>query len=582
MKKIGPYSLQTIVLYVVVVTLAAIFAVGYFSSNIVMDSLKENAENTALMHLKSMDAVLVEKAKNIQKFVELVSNDEYFESMVMQENPDAESVNTYLKNAIAEFPDIEACIISKEFGKNYSFNLQDLNEDDFLQLQVYCSLTNEKKGELNWYKINLAQLQKPMFNDYVICVTNIFRTAPVKLYVFADKDMFNRVINVSLGQTISTMLDENGRIIVSSDEDTFRMLLNSHNENLMRAYSNEEGFFDFSWDGEEYIGVHHMSTITGFKFLEFYKASELYKDVGKIFGLVLSIVSCYLLLVIALYLLLHRQFLRPIRRLSSIMRNFTDDSLNRKIEVVGSNEIGEIANGFNIMIDNMNGIIYDAKEKEIKKKQAEIDALRYQIQPHFVYNTLNSVRILALTGRTDDTAKSIELLANVLRRTFTSGDFVTLSEEFNFTKDYMELLQIRYKNMIDYSMSTEEELKDCVVPCVLIQPIVENAVTHGFSEKLETHEPVVRISIEARAEDNNLIIDIIDNGVGIKRERIETILQGSAQVNGNVGLSNIMERIKLLYGDGYGLSITSKENIFTCISIKLPQIRNVFGRNEQE
>lgn len=582
MKKIVPYSLQTIVLYIVVVFLAAIIGVGYFSSNVVTDTLRVNAEQTALMHLKSMDAVLLEKTKNIQRFVDLVSNDERLESLVMQENADVDLVNTYLRDVIEEFSDIEACIISKEFEKNFSFNLQNLSEDDILQLHVSCPLVSEKRGELNWFKINLSQLQKPMFNDYVICATNIFKTASVKFYVFVDKDIFSQIINASMGHTVSTMLDGNGRVIASNDEDTFMSLFNSDNENLMRAYSNEEGLFDFSWDNEEYIGVHYMSNITGFKFLEFYKENELYNDVNKIFGFVLLILLCCLVLIAVLYLLLYKQFLSPIRRLSSIMRNFNDDSLNSKINVGGSNEVGEIANGFNIMIDNMNEIIYDAKEKEIKKKQAEIDALRYQIHPHFVYNTLNSVRILALTGTPTDTAKSIQLLANILKRTFTSGDFVTLEEEFDFTKDYMELLQVRYKNMIDCTMNIEEELKDCMVPTMLLQPVVENAVTHGFSEKLEMHDPVARLTIETRTEDNNLIIDIVDNGVGINREKIEAILNGNAQSNNSVGLSNIMERIKLLYGDGYGLSITSKEKIFTCISIKLPQVRSFIGTGKHK
>ena len=372
MKKNVPYSLQTLVLYIVVVALAAIIGVGCFSSTVVTDTLRVNAEQTALMHLKSMDAVLLEKTKNIQRFVDLVSSDDRLESLVMQENADVDLVNTYLRNVTGEFPDIEACIISKEFEKNYSFNMQDLSEDDILQLQVSCPIVSEKRGELNWFKINLNQLQKPMFDDYVICATNIFKTSPVKFYIFVDKDMLSQIVNVSLSHTVSTMLDGNGRVIASSDEDTFMSLFNSDNENLMRAYSNEQGFFDFSWDKKEYIGVHYMSNVTGFKFLEFHKKNELYKDVYKIFGFVFFIVLCCLALIVVLYSLLYRQFLIPIRRLSSIMRNFNYDSLNCKIDVVGSNEVGEIAIVFNIMIDNMNEIIYDAKEKEVKRNRQKL------------------------------------------------------------------------------------------------------------------------------------------------------------------------------------------------------------------
>lgn len=216
-------------------------------------------------------------------------------------------------------------------------------------------------------------------------------------------------------------------------------------------------------------------------------------------------------------------------------------------------------------------MIENVKCKETEKKQAELSALRYQIRPHFLYNTLNSIRILALYNKQNDIAKSIQILARMMQNLFSHKSMITLSQEMTFIHDYVDLLQLRYKNKIEVFYQTEDSVADCIIPNMLLQPVVENAVSHGLAAKLVEPSESARLYINIYRQEDDLLLEVTDNGVGMSPEEIDAILcSESDSTTEKIGLRNISERVKLLYGEAYGLSVTSQKGLFTTVTVRLP------------
>lgn len=571
MKRFFADDLKTFSTIIFIVSLAALLSIGGYACMVVTGALTDNAEKAALSHLKSSDSVLFEKIKNIQRFVDLANVNEDLNRLLNDTEDKSNEVFAAMRSLVNGFEEIDGCVLINDAGKGYSYNLQALNEDNLIQLQISCPHLSGKNGVLKWYNVDLGEAANPIFNKYVICGTTIFDVHTVKLYMFVRKNLFDQIIGNSTDDAIVAVLDEEGRVIASNDETLFRSRFNASNSNFLSTYALSQGLFEFKAEGSSYIGVHSQSGYTNFKFLEIYPKRSFYGELYKIAVFVVIIAGISLCILISLYEVLRKRFVQPLAKLSHIMKNFDETMLDETIDIRGSREIVQITDGLNNMIGNVNAIIEDAKRKEKEKKQAELSALRYQIHPHFLYNTLNSIRILALYNKQTEIAKSIQVLARLLKNLLSQESVLPLSKEFEFIKDYVDLLQLRYKNMIDVSYEMDASLDTCEIPNMLLQPVIENAVSHGLAEKLAGQTEPAKLYINAHKENGMLLIEVTDNGVGMNDEKVRHILsEPIGAASGGIGLRNIVERIKLLYGDAYGVSVTSQEGFFTTVTIRLP------------
>ncbi len=222
-----------------------------------------------------------------------------------------------------------------------------------------------------------------------------------------------------------------------------------------------------------------------------------------------------------------------------------------------------------------------------EKRRAELRALQFQINPHFLYNTLGSIRLVAAKNKDKETANMLMVLSRLLRKTTTrSPTLITVEEELATLEDYINLLQIRYKNRIAFTTEIPAEVKCLFMPALLFQPLVENAVLHGLSEKLNRPETSERsgpreqpvLTITGTTKGGNLYFTVYDNGTGMHEHQIEELFQrdGDRTIkgrnDGHIGLLNIHERIIYNFGTEYGLSIKSRINEFTKVHIHLPTL----------
>lgn len=232
---------------------------------------------------------------------------------------------------------------------------------------------------------------------------------------------------------------------------------------------------------------------------------------------------------------------------------------------------------FNAMSEKMRGLLDDITREKLKNKNAEIkalqseyDSLQAKINPHFLYNTLESINSMAKISGEQEIARAIQLLGNYLQDTVSRENrFVTLGEELQNALDYIQIQQIVHGGRLDYETDVDEMLLEAVVPKLILQPLIENAVVHGLEPKQGWGK--IRIRIFCQGQD--LLIQIADDGVGITSSKLKDgmiVASGKSTHHSHVGIQTVHKRIQILYGKNYGITVESKEKEGTTICIALP------------
>lgn len=271
--------------------------------------------------------------------------------------------------------------------------------------------------------------------------------------------------------------------------------------------------------------------------------------------------------------ILTRRLTQPIQILTKHIRKVSkenDFTANPLIEA-SQDEIGEIGKTVNQLTTHVQTLLASQEQMYEQKKNAEINLLQSQINPHFLYNTLDSIRWMAVIQGSKNIEQTTKALSNLLRNMAKGvGDKITLRKELALVADYVHLQQVRYVEIFDYICQVPEELLDCMIIKFTLQPIVENAILHGI-------EPTGRfgkITITARSEENSIFLSIEDDGAGMTQEELEhlkTSLQTSHNSLNGIGVANVDTRLKLHYGADYGLIYESEPGAYTRVTIHIPK-----------
>ena len=264
---------------------------------------------------------------------------------------------------------------------------------------------------------------------------------------------------------------------------------------------------------------------------------------------------------------------RPVRKLMVAMQEVSAGEMATRAEVVSNDEIGLAAKEFNRMLDRIEELIKQLIAEEKKKKDAELEALQYQITPHFMYNTLNSIKCYALIHGQKEIATVIEDFVELLQTCIRKkGAFLTVAEEVQILENYIHLQEFRNGEAYQTEYKIEREAEQCKIPRLLLQPLVENAIIHGLDIKKQKK----RLLIEAYTSGSRLYLEVKDNGRGMSEEQIEELLKKKEKKTKGltaVGIQNIQDRLKLYYGKQAKLSLESDEK-GTIARIYLPVNRN--------
>lgn len=278
---------------------------------------------------------------------------------------------------------------------------------------------------------------------------------------------------------------------------------------------------------------------------------------------------CIILFSIFAYIFFKRIMI-PIRKVANHMRIIQNGNLIEMPQCKGNFEMRNLINNFNIMIYELRHSNEEREKQQKEKSYMEIKVLQSQIMPHFVINTLNSIKLMAVISRQDNIAQMTGAFMKLLDATLSrTGDFITVQEELDNIENYIYIMKFRYGDNFQYEIFVDEEFRKCKILRLLLQPVVENSIIHGFREI--PNEGRLTITI-ARVEDA-INISVKDTGLGMTEQRVTELLSDKIKDNkrySHIGISNINQRIKLHYGKEYGLSIHSRLNSGTEVIIVYP------------
>lgn len=333
--------------------------------------------------------------------------------------------------------------------------------------------------------------------------------------------------------------------------------------------SNESGVLRENHDGSEWIVCYDTLDSTGWISVMEIPVNDILNDFIKMrkfilfLGIILIITSCICAGFIA------KTITKPIKNLLQAIKEMGKGNFSNKVEIKGNYEIVNLITKFNEMDEKISNLIEQNYMSSIREKEATIMSLNIQLNPHFLYNTLNTINWIAIENDENEISRMIVALSNMLQYTaHNKEECCKFEEDLNWLKKYIYIMQSRFEDKFKVEYSIDERLNLYRVPKLFLQPFVENSIIHGFS--LIDEGGILKI--EGIIEEDRVVFIVSDNGKGIEEDKIKDILEKNKD---RIGISNVNNRIKLMYGEEYGVKINSKLNIETKVIISLPLISKI-------
>lgn len=374
------------------------------------------------------------------------------------------------------------------------------------------------------------------------------------------------------------VIDGNGQFIYRTDpqltvENVKGTLLEPLYRRALQATYTEGA----SIRGVSYQIVSYRSAATGWSTIAAIPERKLVKGSAKLLTQLVEVSLLVFFIVLFVSVAVSSQITKNLKRLRNTMLWVHQGNMTLPTKITSRDEVGELKTVFENMITRIKQLIEDNQLQASQKREAELTALQAQIRPHFLYNTLNTIKYLANIRQAGNiaevTGSLIDLLRGVLGNT---REFVKLEEELDYVRSYMTIQTYKYLNQFTYSIQAEPDILQCAILKLLLQPIVENALLHGIGHMQQGGV----VSIRAYRSDGYMKLDVRDNGIGMTQEQIDAVMRHRAPAEGKgfsgLGIRNIHERIRLVYGEGYGIEIFSQPSLYTSVEITLP-IRGTGG-----
>ena len=262
---------------------------------------------------------------------------------------------------------------------------------------------------------------------------------------------------------------------------------------------------------------------------------------------------------------------RPLRGLASAMESFESDADHFTYRSVGgTREVQELSNSFGHMVLRIQQLMSTVRQEEVNLRKTELKALQAQINPHFLYNTLDSIAWMCEQGRNTDAVKMVHALARLFRISISKGhELIPIAKEIEHAESYLQIQKYRYKNQFTYEFDVDPACLDYYCNKITLQPIIENAINHGLDLMVE--EGCIWVQVLQDGED--ILFRVRDNGVGMSQEQLQAIFQRDPKDRTGIGIKNVNDRLKIYFGKQYGLHITSELDVGTCVEIRMPKIR---------
>ena len=366
------------------------------------------------------------------------------------------------------------------------------------------------------------------------------------------------------------LIDGEGEIIYHPRQQL--IYANLIDENNIRASEYEDGNHKEKFNGNSRLVTVKTVGYTGWKVVCVTPMNEIiysYSEMG-IFSI--FIILLFITIIAFTNIFVSTRITNPITELERSVKKLESGESNIEILVDGSYEVRHLAKAIKSMVNQMHLLMDNIVNEQEAKRKSQLNALQAQINPHFLYNTLDSIIWMIENENYDGAIKMVTALAKLFRISISKGkNIIALKDEIEHVRNYLTIQSIRYKNKFEYFIECDENTLNLCSLKLIIQPLVENAIKHG----MEFMDGEGEITIKTYTREKDLFIDVIDNGFGMTQENAEAILSGipNGKSRGSgIGLKNVNERIKICFGNEYGLSIFSELDEGTNVRIHMPCI----------
>ncbi|WP_019912115.1 sensor histidine kinase [Paenibacillus sp. HW567] len=560
LKKYMPFTYKMMIPYLLLVLLTDV-VIGYISYSMLTDSRTEMAESNIRTGMEQARTNIRYQMDEIQRMSDNLFGSQPFQRALELKGTPFEIYLAMLDEIVPQItaplqlfgnkirfmlytPNSKLNIVS---GDNldepiidsdyYILPLQDIAGSDW-----YRSLKDSKRDNL-WLQIdtdqkldNISHVRRLVnFSDYKTVIGYVRITVSLE-------DLFGGFDTFPLEEGITLRL---------VDEPTGGILF-------------QRGKANYDDGSENFLSLHEQIPGSSFVIESLVPNSYLTKDAGRLRRVIVAVCALSFLVMTVIGYTVARLSGRKMSRIVGLVRAFQEGNFQKRIRFSGNDEFVQIADSFNVMATNIQELINSVYVQGIQKKQAELEALQAQINPHFLYNTLSTISSLANLGEIGKVTEMVQGLSRFYRLTLNQGNvYIELEKELEQVATYLEIQQVKYADAFSVYVDVDEEILQMRVIKLVLQPFVENVFKHAWFGE------TIAIRLTGRRVGGNIELKVIDNGIGMRPETLSQMMKGSSQAGG-YGVKNVDQRIKLRYGDAYGVTIASIFGGGTTVRLLMP------------
>lgn len=569
MKRFFPLQIKILLfsLIVIVIPITILGVISFRKSSQVLE------EKISLSNMNTVEQIgnnidfIVQNVLDISMY--LIQNDDLRGYLTLEEN---ETHNVIVKNRLKIENGLMELISPKVFINSIyikGFNNLEINTNNAIN---HISQQNMEKsiallGAPMWYLDTVYDYNRRPTKVFsmlrsIYDINNISKKMAIMKINVDENAFYNIYKDKVIGQGDEFfILDNNGTIISATSKDKIGQAFN-YSILGKNSLNRKKGYFKINVQGKVFLVTYYEIKNNGWKIVNMVPLEQLLKENTEneyelLLAMILSFTVCVLIAIFSSSGMILR-----LKRLCKLMAKIENEDFNVYAEPKGNDEITVLYRSFNKMSAKLKELIHKVYSVQLKQREAELKALEAQINPHFLFNTLDNIYWMCRMEKAFDTSKMVEALSKLFKLSLNSGkEITTVKTELEHVRSYMAIQQVRFKDELKFSLDVDKELEECLTLKLVLQPLIENSIAHGIKDMGSNGI----INVKVMREGDKLVYIVEDNGCGVDNEEIRKLLNEVGDGNRGFAIKNVNDRIKLYFGESYGLEFSGDEDGTTVI-----------------
>ncbi|MCJ7841669.1 sensor histidine kinase [Lederbergia sp. NSJ-179] len=583
--KLNNLNLRSKLIIVIVITsLIPLLLLGLFTFNYLSGLLQEEVSENELERITSINHQVSYFLKDVEQMTLFFYKNEEIQAILKKDSDRSlnEKYEDY-KNVQDVFDtvmgvkdwDVHLYVIGLNGDRYFSNDYLPNRYNTIRESWGVFRKANNAKGSLVWdtnYSLNRVDHQDIVLTAGRILIDSKTNEKIGYLMVDINESAFSNIYEKNNYATNdSFLLLDNQGYIISSQPDKTNIGTRLETTYYDRIMNGEKGFFKFDWHDTASILTYQTDENTNFKSISIIPMDIIQQKNNLVRNLTLNFALMGIIFSIWLAYYLSKTVTKPLYKLIYLMKEVEKGNLEVRFDPKYNDDIGIFGKRFNRMLEKLKVSIQENYEKQVRMKDSELKALRAQINPHFLYNTLETVNWLARLEGVNDISKIVVSLSEIMKYSVRKGeDFVTIEQDVKQLKNYLTIQEFRYRDKFDVHLKVDDSVLNQKIPALLLQPIVENAIVHGLENKIS--KGIIQIVITKEQENIHIVVQ--DNGIGMDEETLSLvnreIKEGIEFDDLGIGIENVRKRLYLSYGNQFKWSLTSEVEVGTKVDIFIP------------